>query len=150
SPRRRELLDQVGIAHSVLRVDVDESPRGAEPAADYVQRLAREKAEAGWRRVVADALPPLPVLGADTAGGVDERILGKPVDAADARAMLRLLSGRVHEVLTGVALCGTGGSRLALSRTRVRFRVLSDADIAAYWASGEPADKAGAYGIQGL
>lgn len=150
SPRRRELLAQIGVGHEVLRVDVDESRRGAEAAPDYVQRLAREKAEAGRQLVAANGLVPLPVLGADTAVVIDGRILGKPADAADARAILRLLSGRAHEVLTGIALCDANAVQVALSRTIVRFRALSEADIERYWASGEPADKAGAYGIQGL
>ena len=150
SPRRRELLSQIGVAHEVLRVDVDEQRRHAEPALDYVQRLARDKAAAGWAQVLAAGLAPLPVLGADTIVVVDDCILGKPVDAADARAMLQRLSGRAHEVLTAVALCGAHGMQATLSRTSVRFRQLDDDDIARYWASGEPADKAGAYGIQGL
>jgi len=156
SPRRRELLAQIGVAHRVVGVDVDESRRGSEAAADYVCRLAREKAAAGWARIRADGLALAPVLGADTAVVVDDRILGKPADAAAARAMLELLSGRTHEVMTGVAVCfareesGEYGVDTLLSRTRVRFRALSALEIERYWASGEPCDKAGAYGIQGL
>lgn len=149
SPRRRELLTQVGVAHQVIQVDIDESRRPGEHADVYVQRLAREKAAAGSRRVVAGGLPALPVLGADTAVVLDEAILGKPRDAADGRAILERLSGRAHDVLTGVALCGTQGEQVAMSRTRVWFRALSATEIDDYWASGEPCDKAGAYGIQG-
>lgn len=150
SPRRRELLAQIGIAHRVLAVDIDESVRGAEAPADYVQRLAREKAAAGWQQLLAQSLPPAPVIGADTAVVVDGAILGKPGDAADALAMLQRLSARSHEVMTGVAVHTAHGAQVALSCTRVWFRALERAEIEAYWASGEPCDKAGAYGIQGL
>jgi septum formation protein len=149
SPRRRELLAQIGVAPQVLSLDIDESRHGDEPAADYVQRLAREKAEAGWQRVITAGLPLWPVLGADTAVVVDGAILGKPIDADDGRAMLQRLSGRAHEVLTGVALCGPRGVQVQMSRTQVWFSALSAVAIDAYWASGEPCDKAGGYGIQG-
>lgn len=151
SPRRRELLQQIGVGYSLLEnVAIDESRRPFEAAAAYVERLAREKAAAGWAALAQRGLPKLPVLGADTAVVVDDDILGKPADAADAHAILRRLSGRTHRVLTGVCLCGASGERAVVSATTVRFRVLSDAEIARYWASGEPRDKAGAYGIQGL
>lgn len=150
SPRRRELLAQIGVVPQVLRIDIDESRRGDEAAADYVQRLAQEKAEAGWQLIKSTGLPLLPVLGADTAVVIDGAILGKPLDADDGRAMLQRLSGRTHEVLTGVALCGPRGVQVAMSRTQVRFGGLSATDIEHYWASGEPRDKAGGYGIQGL
>jgi septum formation protein len=149
SPRRRELLAQIGVAHAVLKIDIDESQRAGEAADVYVQRLAREKATAGWRHVEARGLPPLPVLGADTSVVLDGVILGKPIDADDARAMLRRLSGRAHEVLTGVAVCGPLGTQVTMSRTQVWFRALSAADIDQYWSTGEPRDKAGSYGIQG-
>jgi septum formation protein len=150
SPRRRELLAQIGVVPRVLTLDIDESRRDDEPAADYVQRLAREKAEAGWQQVNSAGLSLGPVLGADTAVVVDGAILGKPIDAADGRATLQRLSGRAHEVLTGVAVCGPHGVQVQMSRTLVWFRGLSAAEIDAYWASGEPCDKAGGYGIQGL
>lgn len=150
SPRRRELLTQIGIAHRVIAVDVDETRYADEPALAYVERLARAKAAAGWAACEANALPPLPVLGADTVVVLAGDILGKPCDGAAARAMLQRLSGQVHEVLTGISLCGARGQSACVSTTRVWFRVLSAAEIEAYWASGEPRDKAGAYGIQGL
>ena len=150
SPRRRELLTQIGVAHRVLVAAIDESRRAGEAPADYVRRLAREKAAAGWQLVSERQLPPAPVLGADTAVVVDGDILGKPAAAAEAVAMLQRLSGRDHEVLTGVAMHTQAGARVAMSRTRVWFRALERAEIEEYWASGEPCDKAGAYGIQGL
>ena len=150
SPRRRELLAQIGVAPQVLSIDIDESRHGDESAANYVQRLAQEKAEAGWQLVNSTGLPLWPVLGADTAVVVDGAILGKPIDANDGRAMLQRLSGRAHEVLTGVALCGPRGVQVSMSRTQVWFGGLSATDIEDYWHSGEPRDKAGGYGIQGL
>lgn len=150
SPRRRELLEQIGVPHQVLKVEVDEQWQRGESAEDYVVRLAMDKAAAGWAKVRADGLAPLPVLGADTTVVLGGEVLGKPRDRDDAIAMLGCLSDRAHEVLTAVCLCQ--GERLAwrLSRTEVRFKALSRDEIEAYWASGEPADKAGAYGIQGL
>ncbi|KAA6187268.1 septum formation inhibitor Maf [Thiohalocapsa marina] len=144
SPRRRELLQQLGLAHGLLPADVDESPLPGESAEAFVIRIALEKARAG--RQVAPS--PLPVLGADTAVVCDGRILGKPADAADAAAMLALLSGRAHRVLTGVAVLGQR-EQTVLSETRVQFRQIAPAEADAYWASGEPRDKAGAYAIQG-
>lgn len=150
SPRRQQLLAQIGVHYSVLDADIDESARPGETVTAYVERLAREKAAAGWRRVLAEGLASLPVLGADTTVAVDGEILGKPADFAAARAMLERLSGRAHQVYTGVGLCGDQGERSTLSCTEVRFRALTAAEIERYWASGEPRDKAGAYGIQGL
>lgn len=148
SPRRSALLAQIAVPHCVAPAEIDEQPRGAEPAADYVQRLAREKALA----VACDAARSrgLPVLGADTSVIIDGRILGKPATLDEARAMLELLGGRTHEVLSAVALQAGGSPAVALSRTLVRLRRLSRAEIDAYWASGEPRDKAGGYAIQGL
>jgi septum formation protein len=148
SPQRRALLAQIGVRHAVRPVDVDETPAAGEAAADFVLRLALAKA----RAALADAPPTErpPVLAADTAVVVDGAILGKPRDRTDALAMLARLSGRRHEVLTGVALIAAGIERTALSASRVRFRAVSAAEAAAYWASGEPADKAGGYAIQGL
>lgn len=145
SPRRRELLAQVGVRHAVQVADIDESVLAGETPAAYVERLARAKAVA-----VAPRAGGLAVLGADTTVVVDDEILGKPVDAADAESMLRRLAGREHRVLTAVAVCR--GDRLSscVSATRVWFRPLDDVRIARYVATGEPMDKAGAYGIQGL
>lgn len=148
SPRRRELLACIGVDCEILPASVDESLRPEEDPRDYVRRLARTKAREAWRR-----RPPqrqAPVLAADTAVVVGGTVLGKPADQADASRMLEMLSGRVHDVYTAVAVISEHGDNVALSRTQVSFRVLSPAEIAAYWRSGEPADKAGAYAIQGL
>lgn len=145
SPRRAELLRTLGVAFAVVDVEVDETPSTGESPSAYVERLARAKAEAG--RAASDDV--LPVLAADTTVVCDQEILGKPADAADAARMLRRLSGRWHSVFTGVALAGAGLTTVVVE-TRVCFRELTEAEITAYWASGEPADKAGAYGIQGL
>ena len=145
SPRRGEILTNAGIPF-VREVpnDIDETPRSGEPARDYVVRLAREKAES------VEARDGRIVLGADTTVVVDEQILGKPSSPADAARMLRLLSGRAHEVITGICLRSARGQVVDAAITRVWFAALSDPEIAAYAASGEPMDKAGAYGIQGL
>jgi septum formation protein len=145
SPRRRQLLELVGVPHVVTPADIDETPRAAEDPADYVLRLAREKAEAVWRRH-----DDLPVLAADTTVVVDGEILGKPESEGDAHTMLGKLSGRAHVVHTGIALRTAAGPRVGLSSTDVRFAPLSRGEISAYWASGEPQGKAGAYAIQGL
>jgi septum formation protein len=144
SPRRRELLAQIGVPHRVSAPHIDEAVRPGEPAADYVVRMARSKALA-----VAGASPGLPVLAADTIVVVDERILGKPAGAAEGLAMLERLSGRAHAVLTAVALQSATGLTFRLSASEVRFRRLSRAECLSYWASGEPHDKAGAYAVQG-
>lgn len=147
SPRRAELLRTLGVAFAPLDVEVDERLQPGEPAPDYVARLARAKAAAGQRL----AETRVPVLAADTTVVCDTQILGKPADRAEGLAMLRLLAGRWHEVFTGVVVTSPdGGLHAATVCTRVRFRPLDGAEIAAYWASGEPADKAGGYGIQGL
>jgi septum formation protein len=146
SPRRRDLLTLVGIAHEVRPADVDESVRPGEAPDAYVRRLAAEKA-----RAVADVVgdPAAAVLAADTTVVVDGEILGKPGDAAEARAMVRRLSGRTHEVFTGMAVARGGRRADAVERVSVTFRALADGEVAAYVATGEPMDKAGAYGIQG-
>ncbi|HYH85996.1 MAG TPA: Maf family protein, partial [Pyrinomonadaceae bacterium] len=146
SPRRAEILRAVGWPYEACPPDVDESLREGESPEDYVQRLAREKAEA----VAATRLFGL-VLGADTTVVVDGEILGKPVDEEDARRMLRLLSERWHEVLTGVALvrAETGGAVVGLERTRVRFAAMTDEEIAWHVETGDVLDKAGAYAVQG-
>ncbi|SEQ23209.1 septum formation protein [Ectothiorhodospira magna] len=146
SPRRRELLDQIGVAWQAHPVDVEEIPLAGESPQDFARRMAVTKAQTAH-----DALAgSWPVLGADTVVSIDGAILGKPRDRDDALAMLGRLSGRTHTVFSAVALIHQGGCHQALSTTQVRLRELTPADRAAYWASGEPADKAGAYGIQGL
>lgn len=148
SPRRRELLAQIGLACRVRPVDIDESPRAGEAPDEYVLRLAREKARTAWQRHATD--DELPVLGSDTTVVLDGRMLGKPSDADEAEDMLARLSGHTHEVLTAVAVVRDKREAAALSRSRVTFRVTTPAERAAYVASGEPQDKAGAYAIQGL
>ena len=145
SPRRRALLDQIGVAHRAEAVDIDETPRPEEPVEDLVCRLARDKA----RALAARCGDELPVLGADTLISLDGRPLGKPVDRDAGLAMLAQLSGRVHEVLSAVALIRTGREVMRLNRSRVSFRRLERSECEAYWATGEPADKAGGYAIQG-
>ena len=145
SPRRTELLNRAGWPHEVIVAGIDESVRPNEKPAAYVERLACSKAEA-----VAQRLEEGVVLGADTTVVVENQILGQPQDDADARRMLRLLSGKWHDVLTGVALVRVGGeTRVAHEATRVRFAEMSEIEIDWYIASGEPVGKAGAYGIQG-
>ncbi|PKM33975.1 MAG: septum formation inhibitor Maf [Gammaproteobacteria bacterium HGW-Gammaproteobacteria-12] len=148
SPRRRELLAQIAVPCVTQIASIDENPLPAEPAAAYVERLAREKARAGLLALGGrdDAV----VLGADTAVVLDGRILGKPADFNESRAMLQALSGRSHQVLTAVALVGGGREAARVVSSEVSFRPISEAEIEAYWASGEPCDKAGGYGIQGL
>ena len=154
SPRRRELLTQIGLAHEVLRVPAppgeDEPQHPGERAADYVQRTARDKAERGRDWLRAQALPALPLLAADTTVILDGQVLGKPADRDDAIRILQALSGQTHQVHTAVALW-TGDRLLeAVSITHVRMRPLELDEIARYCDSGEPYGKAGAYGIQGL
>ncbi len=149
SPRRQELLGQIGVKFMAMEIDVDETVLGGESPRTYVERLARAKSVAGWQRVERDDLPRAPVLGADTTVAIDGRILGKPVDRREAARMLASLSGRLHEVLTAVSL--KFGPRLesAVSVSEVRFKTLTNEEIARYVATGECEDKAGAYGIQG-
>ncbi|MBO9715501.1 MAG: septum formation inhibitor Maf [Pseudoxanthomonas sp.] len=150
SPRRAELLQRLGLSYRLLDVDVPEVRAPGEGADAYVRRVARDKARAGWAEVarVADQAGAC-VLGADTEVVLDDEVFGKPVDAADAAAMLRRLSGRTHAVLSAVVVIDADGEREVLSQTQVRFAPLSDADIAAYVATGEAMGKAGAYAIQG-
>jgi septum formation protein len=148
SPRRRELLAQIGVAHEVLAVDIDESALPGEAPAALAVRLARAKAVAGRERDGGGRA----VLGSDTIVVLDGLVFGKPRDAADARRMLASLSGRSHQVMSAVALAGPGSDGAVhhlLSTTEVQMRTLSPAEIDAYWASGEPEGKAGAYAIQG-
>jgi len=150
SPRRRELLTQAGFVFSVHPAHIPEDLLSGEEPIAYVTRLAREKAEAVFRELSGDrAYVDLAVLGADTTVTLDGHILAKPEDAADAARMLRMLSGRTHRVITGVAVVTARRVEVAAEVTAVRFLALSEAEIAAYIATGEPMDKAGAYGIQG-
>ncbi|AJE22413.1 Maf family protein [Azotobacter chroococcum] len=147
SPRRRELLTQIGVPFVPLSVAIDETPAPDETPAAYVERLARGKAAAGLASL-ADRQAV--VLGADTTVVLDGRILGKPGERAEALAMLQALGGREHEVLTAVALAAVGRSAVRVVRSRVAFRPLTCAEAEAYWATGEPLDKAGGYAIQGF
>jgi septum formation protein len=158
SPRRRELLAQAGYVFEIAAADVDESVRAGERAADYVRRLAEEKASVVFERyrdpthddeTVMNGAPGLIVLGADTTVVCDGEILGKPADAPDAMRMLRMLSGRVHEVLTGVAVATGGGVMSGVETTLVTFSEIAEDEMQSYYATAEPMDKAGAYGIQG-
>ena len=149
SPRRGELLRQIGVAFEVLPADVDESILAGEAPEHYVLRLAREKAEACARRVVADGLPTMPLLAADTTVCADGIILGKPESDEEARTMLRRMSDRWHTVHTAIAVAHEHRVEVLLSSTQVEMAPLTEAEIAAYIASGEPRDKAGGYGIQG-
>lgn len=157
SPRRRELLHQIGVNFETLlfrvgpRADpeTDETPLDGETPLVYVERVARAKAAHGCRLLALRHLPAAPVLSADTTLALDGEIIGKPDDAEHAVHILRRLSGREHQVLTGVAISEGVGQRYVCSVSTVRFRSLSDTEIDAYVRSGEPMDKAGAYGIQG-
>ncbi len=148
SPRRRELLQQIGVSFRVVRAAVDEAVRLAESAPTYVLRLAAAKAEAGWETSRDGS--HVPVLAADTAVVLDGKILGKPADCQDALGLLGRLSGRTHEVLTAVALRTADGLQSRISRSEVTFRSIAVGEARAYWETGEPSDKAGAYAIQGL
>ncbi len=145
SPRRRELLAQIGVAHITAAANIDEAVLAGEAAVDYVLRMARAKAQA-----VRGQAGALPVLGADTIVVLDGVLCGKPGSAADGLAMLARLSGRTHTVLTAVVLAAAGAAPDSrLSTSEVTFRALSHAECLAYWESGEPRDKAGAYAVQG-
>jgi septum formation protein len=146
SPRRSQLLAQIGVPHEVLAVEFDEVRLPGEAPAAFVERLARDKAQHSRKACPGGR----PLLAADTIVVLDGDIFGKPRDEADALGMLRALSGRCHEVMTAVAVCDGSTVRTAVSVSRVRFRQLDEAECRAYWASGEPADKAGAYAVQGL
>lgn len=148
SPRRRELLAQVGLVPDILVQDIDETRRPAEAPEVYVTRLAREKAEAALRDPRCRL--QLPVIAADTTVVCAGRVLGKPATLDEAREMLQLLSGNTHQVLTAVAVASRKACDVALVTTNVSFRAIDTEEIDRYWATGEPRDKAGAYGIQGL
>ena len=147
SPRRQELLQQIGVAYRLIDIEVDESPRAGESPSEYVLRVSQDKALAGQK--LRQGGEYLPVLAADTCVVVAGAMLGKPRDRQEGLWMLQQLSGSTHQVYTAVALAAASlESRLSVSQ--VSFRPLSLSECEAYWASGEPADKAGAYGIQGL
>jgi len=146
SPRRRELLKQAGFTFEVVPAHVNEDPHPGEDPRTYVVRLARDKAEAVYGQL---RVPEAVVIGADTTVTADGQILAKPEDAGDAMRMLRKLSGRTHQVITGIAIASATSTEAAAEVTSVEFLALSDEEIAAYVATGEPMDKAGAYGIQG-
>jgi septum formation protein len=159
SPRRRELLQQIGVSFRLIGAELDETPMAGEAPAGYVSRLALAKADAGWQRSrdLCDArdlydardMCDAPVLAADTAVVLDGRILGKPQDKTDATTMLLELSGRTHQVLTAVAVRSAAGNEVKISESWVAFRPVDAAEAAAYWNTGEPRDKAGGYAIQG-
>ena len=146
SPRRRELLTQIGVSYQVISIDVPEQRSAGESPADYAQRLALEKARAGH---LAAEDSSIPVLGADTVVVLDDMVLEKPKDKSDGLAMLETLSGKTHEVLSAVALVGEK-EKIILNRSRVSFRETTAQEREAYWETGEPKDKAGGYAIQGL
>lgn len=146
SPRRRELLTLLGVNFMLVSADIDETPLAAELPEHYVGRLAEQKARAGLARLTEG----VPVLGADTIVVADDRLLGKPADFADFRQTMQLLSGRAHQVLTAVALLDANRCLSVVVSSDVWFRPLTDDDISWYWHTGEPRDKAGGYGIQGL
>jgi len=147
SPRRSELLRQVGIAHSIRPVDIDESVHVGEAPSAYVLRLAEAKAAALWRQLAAAERKP--VLAADTTVALEGEIFGKPGSLDEARAMLGRLSGRTHEVHTAVAVLHERGAAARVNSSTVTFRALTPAEIDGYWHTGEPADKAGGYAVQG-
>lgn len=144
SPRRRELLAQIGVPHRISVADIDETPKSGEAPHDYVQRMARDKARVVWERE-----QDLPVLAADTTVVLDGRMYAKPKDRQDGLAMLARLSGRTHEVLTAIALADAQGIEVRVNVSSVRFRALTSGECLDYWETGEPCDKAGGYAIQG-
>ncbi len=150
SPRRRELLQQIGVQFEVIAASVEEKIKSGETELAYVQRLALEKAQAGLAQVQREKCSLAPVLGADTLGILDNNILEKPKDANDAAEILRSLSGRTHQVITAVALISPEKMATAYSITQVSFRSITENEIKEYWLTGEPRDKAGGYAIQGL
>ena len=157
SPRRRELLKQIGVSFEALLLredlvrgpDVEEAPHSGESPLDYAQRVARSKAEMGWSRVLQRKLRPFPVLAADTIVSLDGEIIGKPDSRAHALETLKKLSGKRHEVHTAVAMCNHDAFEVKLSSTVVEFGELTEAEIKRYIAGGEALDKAGAYAVQG-
>lgn len=147
SPRRRELLEQIGVKYQLLVVEVDETPQKSESPEDYVSRLALEKARAGWQQLETNHKKP--VLGADTVVVINNEILGKPENQEHAVRMLQTLSGQTHQVLSGIALVAENQQKVSINTSLVTFRDLSKDECEAYWHTGEPVDKAGSYAIQG-
>ncbi len=150
SPRRRELLTQLGVEFEIVASDIFEDVLACETAEDYVQRIAKLKANVVYQALSTDQKQRIAVLGGDTCVLFGKDIMGKPRDRLDALAMLACLSGREHRVLSAVYVISSEGEKLRLSQTTVRFRNLTLGECEAYWETGEPIDKAGAYGIQGL
>lgn len=158
SPRRRELLRQIGVKFNLLMmretlgraIDIDEQPLVDEVPADYIYRVTRAKANASWKRILQRRLPALPVLVADTIVTIDGCILGKPRDSAHAEEMLKILSGRSHQVLTAVGVGIKDALQMRLSTSTVRFREIGEREIRNYLANNNILDKAGAYAIQGM
>ncbi len=146
SPRRRELLQQIGVRFDVHPVDIPEVKQPDETPVAFVKRLAVEKAAAGWQRSERG----VPVLGSDTVVVLDDRVMGKPRDREDGVAMLQALSGREHQVMTALAIVNSEQTQVRAVSTRVQFKELSEELCLRYWETGEPVDKAGGYGIQGL
>jgi len=144
SPRRRELLDQIQVSYEVFPVNIDESYRQGEPPEQFVKRLALEKAQAAYEKI-----PDRPALGSDTIVVLGQQILGKPENRQMAIEMLAMLSGCKHQVMTAVCICSANFRQCVLSTSEVEFTELNLQQIEEYWLTGEPADKAGAYGIQG-
>jgi septum formation protein len=147
SPRRRELLNQIGIQYQLLSVDVHEQQGISESAESYVQRVALDKARAGWQS--SDCGREFPVMGADTEVVLEQRVLGKPESREHALEMLSSLSGRSHSVLSAVALVYGGREQVVMNSSVVHFRVIQEIEMESYWRTGEPRDKAGGYAIQG-
>lgn len=145
SPRRTEILQQIGVRHQIKPADIDETPRSNESPVDYVQRMAFEKA----KHIIALNMETVPVLGADTCVVCDDKIFGKPAHKDQALEMLAVLSGRSHQVLTAVAMGNSERCLLSMSITEVIFRQITMQERQRYWATGEPKDKAGSYAIQG-
>ena len=146
SPRRAQLLEQIGVPFSLINADIEEIRKIDEPAQDYVLRLALEKAQAGFK----NSDQSKPTLGADTIVVIDQQILEKPADQLVAKKMLQLLSGRTHQVYTAIALVNSQFSKTQLVKTDVSFKILSEQEIDQYWLTGEPLDKAAGYAIQGI
>jgi len=145
SPRRAELLDQIQVTYKILPVNIDESPLPDESAEQFITRLAIEKAQTGFQN-----MPGQPALGSDTVVVIGDKILGKPDNQQHAKEMLELLSGNIHQVMTAVAICNEKELHCLVSKSEVEFEEINDQQILAYWETGEPVDKAGSYGIQGI
>lgn len=150
SPRRQQLLEQLGLTFDVVLPNVDESPKQDELIPDYAKRLSLEKAIAGFQQCVAGAVNDIVVIGSDTCGEINEILLGKPTDFNDAKRLLKQLSGNCHAIHTGFSLYDGKRTHTQVVTSWVTMRTITDAEIHDYWQTGEPCDKAGAYAIQGL